>query len=240
MRCFPLAPSFDHAGPMGPRRRPTCARMLEALAPGFERAGLDSLNELEVGVAWLEHAEPLERARVEAAAGALPAPSCHSRSRSPRGSGRPSCARRPSRTAGSSPSTRPPTAKNVRAKLERCLEVTDAESRGGAAPPGGVSRAGGGGGRGVRPAPSTPTLAFVAPPAIRDDLEIRDAMTRFDEPLQRARLAGARAAPWPGRGRASRLGAARGARRRGRPPHRRRPPCSSSGLAARPRGSGEA
>ena len=29
----------------------------------------------------------------------------------------------------------------------------------------------------------TPTLAFVAPPAIRDDLEIRDAMIRFTYPF---------------------------------------------------------
>src|SRR5207248_3473461 len=30
--CFPLAPSYDHAGPMG-RDVETCARMLEKLAP---------------------------------------------------------------------------------------------------------------------------------------------------------------------------------------------------------------
>ena len=34
--CFPLAPSFDHAGPMA-RDVEGCARMMEALAPGFER-----------------------------------------------------------------------------------------------------------------------------------------------------------------------------------------------------------
>ncbi|HZC13853.1 MAG TPA: amidase, partial [Thermoleophilaceae bacterium] len=65
--CLPLAPTFDHAGPMG-RDVEACARMLEALAPGFERAELGSLQELEVGVAWLERAEPLVRARVQAAA----------------------------------------------------------------------------------------------------------------------------------------------------------------------------
>src|SRR5439155_2980894 len=33
--CFPLAPSFDHAGPMA-RSVDECSRMLEHLAPGFE------------------------------------------------------------------------------------------------------------------------------------------------------------------------------------------------------------
>ena len=107
--CFPLAPSFDHAGPMG-RDVETCARMLEALAPGFERVDLGSLEELEVGVAWLDLAEPLVRARVQAAAELFP------RRREvalpfPKGSARYSCERRPNRTAGSSPSTPTPTAR---------------------------------------------------------------------------------------------------------------------------------
>src|SRR5204862_8182193 len=33
--CFPLAPTFDHAGPMA-RSVADCERMLELLAPGFE------------------------------------------------------------------------------------------------------------------------------------------------------------------------------------------------------------
>ena len=60
--CFPLAPTFDHAGPMG-RDVWTCARMLEALAPGFQRIE---------PVAWLELAEPLVRERVQAAAELFP------------------------------------------------------------------------------------------------------------------------------------------------------------------------
>ena len=68
--CFPLAPSFDHAGPMA-RDVESCLRMLEVLAPGFERAELGALEELELGVAWLDRAEPLVRARVEAAASAF-------------------------------------------------------------------------------------------------------------------------------------------------------------------------
>lgn len=65
--CFPLAPSFDHAGPMA-RDVPACERMLAALAPGFAAEAAPELRDLRVGVAWLEGADPLVRARVEAAA----------------------------------------------------------------------------------------------------------------------------------------------------------------------------
>src|SRR5204863_2279986 len=41
---FPLAASFDHAGPMA-REVGGCAQMMEALVPGFERTMLDSLEE---------------------------------------------------------------------------------------------------------------------------------------------------------------------------------------------------
>src|SRR3954471_19573393 len=43
--CFPLAPSYDHAGPMA-RDVAGCERMMEALAPGFAHAdaSLDDLT----------------------------------------------------------------------------------------------------------------------------------------------------------------------------------------------------
>ena len=69
--CFPLAPSFDTAGPMA-RDVAGCAAMLEALAPGFSPEPLESLEEVEAGVAWLEHADPLVREQVEAAAAFFP------------------------------------------------------------------------------------------------------------------------------------------------------------------------
>jgi aspartyl-tRNA(Asn)/glutamyl-tRNA(Gln) amidotransferase subunit A len=62
--CFPLAPSFDHAGPMA-RDVAGCEWMMRALSPGFEPADV-SLADLRVGVAWTAHADPLVRARVEA------------------------------------------------------------------------------------------------------------------------------------------------------------------------------
>jgi Asp-tRNA(Asn)/Glu-tRNA(Gln) amidotransferase A subunit family amidase len=45
-----------------------CEQMMEALAPGFEARGDIDLGELRAGVAFLEGADPLVRARVEEAA----------------------------------------------------------------------------------------------------------------------------------------------------------------------------
>ena len=69
--CFPLAPSFDHAGPMA-RSVGGCATAMPALAPGFTAREIGSLEEAQVGVAWLEHADPLVRARVAEAAELFP------------------------------------------------------------------------------------------------------------------------------------------------------------------------
>jgi aspartyl-tRNA(Asn)/glutamyl-tRNA(Gln) amidotransferase subunit A len=69
--CFPLAPSFDHVGPMA-RDVDGCERMMRALADGFEPAALDSLADVRVGVAWTERADPLVKRQVERAAALLP------------------------------------------------------------------------------------------------------------------------------------------------------------------------
>jgi aspartyl-tRNA(Asn)/glutamyl-tRNA(Gln) amidotransferase subunit A len=69
--CWPLAPSFDVAGPMA-RDVETCERMLAALAPAFRPRTLESLEEVEAGIAWTELADPLVRARVEEAAARFP------------------------------------------------------------------------------------------------------------------------------------------------------------------------
>jgi aspartyl-tRNA(Asn)/glutamyl-tRNA(Gln) amidotransferase subunit A len=69
--CFPLAPSFDHAGPLA-RDVAGCEAMLSALVPGWEPRTLGSLEEVRVGVAWLEAADPLVRTRVEEAASRFP------------------------------------------------------------------------------------------------------------------------------------------------------------------------
>ncbi|MEN3279285.1 MAG: aspartyl-tRNA(Asn)/glutamyl-tRNA(Gln) amidotransferase subunit [Solirubrobacteraceae bacterium] len=69
--CFPLAPSFDHVGPMA-RDVAGCERMMGALADGFQPAALHSLADLRVGVAWTERADPLVRRQVQRAAALLP------------------------------------------------------------------------------------------------------------------------------------------------------------------------
>ena len=178
--CFPLAPTFDHAGPMG-RDVETCARMLEALAPGFKPSELNSSQELEVGVAWLDLAEPGVRARVEHTAELFP----HRRViEFPRPEGIDAAFRREASESheGLFPEHADAYGDNVRAKLERCLEVTDAEfeaaqrhreeyrERAAEAIDGFDLLV-------------TPTLAFVAPPAFEDDLEIREAMLRLTYPF---------------------------------------------------------
>jgi aspartyl-tRNA(Asn)/glutamyl-tRNA(Gln) amidotransferase subunit A len=178
--CFPLAPSFDHAGPMG-RDVETCATMLEALAPGFERAGPGSLDDLTVGVAWLDSAEPGVRSRVQAAAEHFP------RRRDlafplPEGVNDVFMREVAESHHGLFPEHADAYGDNVRTKLERCRRVTDAdfeaavrrreEYREKAAEAlAGVDLL------------VTPTLAFVAPPALKDDLGIRDAVIRFTYPF---------------------------------------------------------
>jgi aspartyl-tRNA(Asn)/glutamyl-tRNA(Gln) amidotransferase subunit A len=178
--CFPLAPSFDHAGPMG-RDVETCVRMVEALVPGFERAELASFDELEVGIAWVDLAEPLVRARIQAAVELFP------RRRVvafplPEGIGAVFMREAAQSHRGLFPERADAYGENVRAKLERCLKVTDAEFEAALCRLRDYRRR-------AREAVEglelliTPTLAFVAPPAIRDDLEIRDAMIRFTYPF---------------------------------------------------------
>src|SRR4051812_27686102 len=55
---FPLAPSFDHVGPMA-RDVESCAAMMRALAPELEGPKVESLDDVAVAVAWTEHADPL-------------------------------------------------------------------------------------------------------------------------------------------------------------------------------------
>jgi aspartyl-tRNA(Asn)/glutamyl-tRNA(Gln) amidotransferase subunit A len=178
--CFPLAPGFDHAGPMG-RDVETCARMTEALVPGFERAELGSLEELEVGLAWVELAEPLVGARVQAAAERFP----HRRRVElplPKEVGAVFMRGVAESHAGLFPEHADAYGDNVRTKLERCVRVGDAEFETArrrldeyreqvAEAIEGLDLV------------VTPTLAFVAPPAVKDDLAIRDAVIRFTYPF---------------------------------------------------------
>jgi aspartyl-tRNA(Asn)/glutamyl-tRNA(Gln) amidotransferase subunit A len=69
--CFPLAPSFDTAGPMA-LDVAGCERLLAVLVPGFDAADEPAPEDLRAGVAWTDRADALVRARVEAAAALLP------------------------------------------------------------------------------------------------------------------------------------------------------------------------
>jgi aspartyl-tRNA(Asn)/glutamyl-tRNA(Gln) amidotransferase subunit A len=69
--CFPLAPSFDHVGPMA-RTVHACAALLAGIAPAFEPVELESLEGVAVGVAWIDQADPLVGERVGAAAARFP------------------------------------------------------------------------------------------------------------------------------------------------------------------------
>lgn len=68
--CFPLAPSWDTAGPMA-RTVEDCMTMMEALSP-FERVHIESLEEIRIGVAWLDDADSGVRERVAAVAERFP------------------------------------------------------------------------------------------------------------------------------------------------------------------------
>jgi aspartyl-tRNA(Asn)/glutamyl-tRNA(Gln) amidotransferase subunit A len=178
--CFPLAPSLDHAGPMA-RTVEECTRMLEAMVPGFERMRLESLEELEVGVAWTELAEPLVKARVEEAAARFP------RRRAvdvPLGeSARTVFMREVADVHRDLYAEQADLyGANVAAKIELCLAVTDAEYE-----------------AGLRTRAEyreviddlfagidllvTPTLPFVAPLAGQDERELRGELTKLTWPF---------------------------------------------------------
>ncbi len=178
--CFPLAPSLDHAGPMA-RSTEACTAMMEVLVPGFERVQLESLEELDVGIAWTELAEPLVRARVEEAAAVFPR---LRRLTAPLAEGTRSVFMREvadvhrelyaeqSDLYGA----------NVAAKIELCLAVTDLEYEAGL-----KARAE------YRERMEevfagvdilvTPTLPFVPPPTGLDERELRGGLTRLTWPF---------------------------------------------------------
>jgi Asp-tRNA(Asn)/Glu-tRNA(Gln) amidotransferase A subunit family amidase len=68
--CWPLAPSFDTAGPMAGDVA-ACAAVMKALDSNLPSTSV-ALEDARVAVAWLEDADPRVRARVEAATTAFP------------------------------------------------------------------------------------------------------------------------------------------------------------------------
>ena len=179
--CFPLAPSYDHVGPIASTVA-GCVELMQALAPGFEAASLGSFEELDVAVAWLDEAEPLVRARVAEAVERMPR-------RRPVDVPLPD----PAENAlfmrevadvhrGLFPEHAEEYGENVRWKLERCQAVTDGE----------VETA-----HRLRDEYRqrceellegfdllvTPTVAIVPPPADADERALRGRVIRLTYPL---------------------------------------------------------
>ena len=179
--CFPLAPSYDHVGPMASSVE-GCEQLLGALVPDFAPDRTESLEELAVGVAWTEHADPLVRARVEEAAARFPR------------------ARRlefPFPDPGEwalfareiadvhralFPEHADEYGETVRAKIEACFEVTDAAVAAAERLRAGYRELCAEAFEGLDLL-VTPTLAMVALPDDVDELRVRKAVTRFTYPF---------------------------------------------------------
>jgi aspartyl-tRNA(Asn)/glutamyl-tRNA(Gln) amidotransferase subunit A len=178
--CFPLAPSFDHAGPMA-RSVGDCTSMLEALAPDFRPEQAVSLDDVDVAVAWTALAEPLVEARVEAAA----APFRRARAVDfPLMEGVSPLFMREVADVhrGLFPERADDYGENVRTKLERCMAVTDGEVET-ARRAREAYRTAAESALGGADLLLTPTLALVAPPSGVDELTIRERMIQFTIPF---------------------------------------------------------
>ena len=177
---FPLAPSFDHVGPMA-RSVAQCTAMMTRLADSFEPTTVESLEEVKVGLAWTDDADDKVLARVREAAGLFPQREDIDLP-----------------LAGKVASVfmrevadvhrdlfaefADSYGDNVRTKVERCLALPDTEYE-----------------RGLQAREAlreraeaaldgldlvlTPTLGFVAPRLPVDDLEIREATIRLTIPF---------------------------------------------------------
>ncbi len=178
--CFPLAPSWDVVGPMAASVE-ACEELLRALAPGYEPAALEALEELSVGVAWLDDVDPLVRARVAAAAELFPRRVELPLPLAPRN--RADFMREAADVHRALfPGNEELYGENVRGKIERSLAVTDADAAAAvresdeyrerfAAAVEGVDLI------------VTPAVPCVAPPADIDELELRLPATLFTYPF---------------------------------------------------------
>jgi aspartyl-tRNA(Asn)/glutamyl-tRNA(Gln) amidotransferase subunit A len=123
--CWPLAPSYDHAGPMA-RTVADCEAMLKALVPELAPEPSPDLGELRVAVAWTEEATEGVRSRVEDAAARFGA---RERVEFPHGAGHLRVFMREIAEVHEALFTEQPEAygEDVARKIRACLEVTDAD-----------------------------------------------------------------------------------------------------------------
>jgi aspartyl-tRNA(Asn)/glutamyl-tRNA(Gln) amidotransferase subunit A len=177
---FPLAPTFDHVGPMA-RSVAECTAMMRRLADGLEPMTIDSLEDVEVGVAWLDLVDPLVHARVREAS------ELFSRRREiefPLAEGishgfmREVADVHRDLFAEFADSY----GDNVRTKVERCLEVTEAQYERSLAARETLRERAEAALEGLDLV-LAPTLGFVAPRLPVDDLEIREATIRLTIPF---------------------------------------------------------
>jgi Asp-tRNA(Asn)/Glu-tRNA(Gln) amidotransferase A subunit family amidase len=178
--CFPLAPSYDVVGPMASSVE-GCEDLLRALVQEYEPAAIESLEEVEVGIAWLDLAEPLVRERVEEAAAFFPRRRAIELPLAP--ADRADFMREVADVHRALfPGNEELYGDNVRGKIERSLRVSDAEAS--AAERERVEYR-----ERAEEAVAgldlvvTPTIRFVAPPADIDELELRGRGTLLTYPF---------------------------------------------------------
>ena len=178
--CFPLAPSYDVVGPMASSVE-GCERLLRTLVPGFEPVELESLEELEVGVAWLDRADPLVLERVAEAAALFPRRREVDLPLVPEN--RSDFMREVADVHRALfPGNEELYGDNARGKIERCLRVADADAAA-AERERAEYRERFAEAVGELDLLVTPTVPFVAPPADVDELEIRARGTSLTYPF---------------------------------------------------------
>jgi aspartyl-tRNA(Asn)/glutamyl-tRNA(Gln) amidotransferase subunit A len=176
---FPLAPSYDHVGPLAPDVA-TCVELTGVLAPGLERLEL-ALGDVSVAVAWTEHADSLVRERVEEAAALFPGRRTVE-FQEPQGTHVVFMREVGDVHRDLYAENAELYGENIRSKIERCIAVTDSEAaRAAAARAEYEERAE----EALAGADLllTPTLMFVAPPADVDAGAHREAFIRFTYPF---------------------------------------------------------
>jgi aspartyl-tRNA(Asn)/glutamyl-tRNA(Gln) amidotransferase subunit A len=179
--CFPLAPTFDHVGPMA-RTVADCSRMMTVLAPELDPVPEIAPDDVRVGVAWLGEADPLVRARVEEAAGTFPNRRELNLPAMPPGVQHVRMRETAQTHVKLFSEYRDRYGHDVAEKLDRCLEVNDREYEAGLETRERYRE---------RLAELmrdvdvllTPTLPMVAPPVGIGDLALRDRLTQFTYPF---------------------------------------------------------
>jgi aspartyl-tRNA(Asn)/glutamyl-tRNA(Gln) amidotransferase subunit A len=179
--CFPLAPSYDHVGPMAAGVA-GCVELMEALVPGFALEAVGALGDLRVALAWTELADPLVRERVEAAAGRFPHLERIELPLPDRAENQLFAREVADVHRALFPEHADEYGETVRTKIEACFEVTDAEvataQRLRAEYREACAEAVEGYDLVV-----TPTVAFVAPPVTVDERDVRRGAIRLTYPF---------------------------------------------------------